>query len=130
MVAPLGILQPGGTLVIASACEEGLGSRAFAAAQARLVELGADAFLRTLAPKRFADVDEWQTQMQCKPLRAGQVQLYTTGLDAAALALTGVGLAPSVAHAVVANVAACGDRRVAVIPEGPYVVPVCADACA
>ena len=126
MVAPLGILAPGGTLVIASECSEGLGSRAFAASQARLVELGADAFLRTLEPKRFADVDEWQTQMQCKPLRAGQVQLYTTGLDATALALTGVGRAESVAHAVAASVGACGDRRVAVIPEGPYVVPICA----
>jgi lactate racemase len=126
MVAPLGILQPGGTLVIASACEEGLGSRAFAAAQQRLVALGPDAFLHSLAEKRFAEVDEWQTQMQVKPMRQGSVQLYTTGLDAAALALTGVGRAVSVADAVAHSVARSGDRRVAVVPEGPYVVPVCA----
>lgn len=126
MVAPLGILQPGGTLVIASACSEGLGSRAFAASQARLTALGPDAFLRTLAQKRFADVDEWQTQMQVKSMHQGLVQLYTTGLDAAASALTGVGSTPSVAAAVVDSVARSGDRRVAVVPEGPYVVPVCA----
>ncbi len=125
MVAPLGILQPGGTLVIASACSEGLGSRAFATSQARLVELGPDAFLRSLEPKRFADVDEWQTQMQVKSMHAGQVQLFTTGLDVAARALTGVTSAESVAAAVVASVARSGDRRVAVVPEGPYVVPVC-----
>ncbi|MCU0866872.1 MAG: hypothetical protein MUC36_24055, partial [Planctomycetes bacterium] len=65
-------------------------------------------------------------QMQVKPMRQGAVQLYTTGLDAAALALTGVGRAVSVADAVVHSVARSGDRRVAVVPEGPYVVPVCA----
>ncbi len=126
MVSPLGILVAGGTLVIASACEEGLGSRHFAAAQQQLVALGPAAFVRTLEPKRFADIDEWQTQMQVKPMRAGQVQLYTTGLDAAALALTGVSRTESVAAAVAASVAQSGDRRVAIVPEGPYVVPVCA----
>ena len=59
-------------------------------------------------------------------MHQGLVQLYTTGLDAAASALTGVGSTPSVAAAVVDSVARSGDRRVAVVPEGPYVVPVCA----
>lgn len=128
MVAPLGILASGGTLVVAAECAEGMGSRDFVAAQERLVALGPDAFLDTLARKRFADADEWQTQMQVKPMRAGRIQLYTTGLDAQARALTGVGIAASVAQAVADSVAASGDRRIAVVPEGPYVVPVCAHA--
>lgn len=128
MVAPLGILQPGGTLIIASECSEGLGSPDFMATQARLVALGPEAFLRSLAPKRFAEAEEWQTQMQTKPMLAGKVQLFTTGLDARAMALTGVGTAKSVAEAVATSVAASGDRRVAVVPEGPYVVPVCSEA--
>ena len=127
MVAPLGILQPGGTLIIASECSEGLGSRDFLLAQERLVALGPEAFLRSLETKRFADADEWQTQLQTKPMRAGRVLLYTTGLDAEARALTGVGTAASVAQATVESVARSGDRRVAVVPEGPYVVPVCGD---
>jgi nickel-dependent lactate racemase len=125
MVAPLGILAPGGTLVIASSCREGLGSAAFRDAQQRLVQLGPDAFVQSLAHKRFADPDEWQTQMQAKSLQRGQVQLVTTGLDADALALIGVGHAASVEAAVAASVARTGDRAVAVVPEGPYVVPVC-----
>jgi nickel-dependent lactate racemase len=125
MIAPLGILAPGGTLVIASSCREGLGSPAFRDAQQRLVQLGPDAFVQSLAHKRFADADEWQTQMQAKALQRGQVQLVTTGLDADALALTGVGIAASVEAAVAASVARTGDRAVAVVPEGPYVVPVC-----
>jgi nickel-dependent lactate racemase len=124
MVTPLDILEPGGTLIVASACSEGFGSQAFRASQARLVELGPDAFLRTLVGKRFADVDEWQTEMQLKPMRAGRVQLYTTGLDAGERRLTGVEVVDAIDDAVAAALARAGDPAFAIIPEGPYVVPV------
>jgi nickel-dependent lactate racemase len=126
MVTPLDILEPGGTLIVASSCSEGFGSQHFRAAQARLVELGPDAFLRTLLAKRFADIDEWQTEMQLKPMRAGRVQLYTTGLAGADRALTGVEMVDSVEGALERALAETGDRDVAVVPEGPYVVPVVA----
>src|SRR4029079_10295437 len=76
MVTPLDILEPGGRLIVASACSEGFGSEEFREAQQRLCALGPDAFLATLVPKKFADVDEWQTEMQLKSMRAGRVQLY------------------------------------------------------
>jgi len=126
MVTPLDILEPGGTLIVASACSEGFGSPEFRAAQRRLVDLGPDAFLQTLLAKRFADVDEWQTEMQLKSLRAGRVQLYTTGLDAEERRLTGVETVDRVEEALAAAVARAGDPAIAVIPEGPYVVPVVA----
>jgi len=126
MVTPLAILAPGGTLIVASACSEGFGSTEFRAAQRRLVDVGPDAFLQTLLAKRFADVDEWQTEMQLKALRAGRVQLYTTGLDAEERRLTGVEAIEAVGEALAAAVARAGDPAIAVIPEGPYVVPVVA----
>ena len=43
-------------------------------------------------------------------------------------ALTGVHLVDSVEEAVAASALASGDRAVAVTPEGPYVLPVCAEA--
>ena len=124
MVTPLDILAPGGTLIIASQCSEGFGSDEFRAAQQRLVELGPERFLATLTAKSLAEIDEWQTEMQLKPMRKGRIQLYTTGLDAEMRALTGVELIASVDDAVRASIARTGDRGVAVIPEGPYVVPV------
>ena len=123
MVTPLDVLEPGGTLIIASECSEGLGSDAFRAAQRRLVESGSAAFLREIEAKTLADVDEWQTQMLVKPQRLGSVQLYTEGLDAADRALTGVTLIDSIETAIAEAVARSGDPAVAVIPEGPYVVP-------
>jgi nickel-dependent lactate racemase len=124
MVTPLDILAPGGTLIIASSCSEGFGSQEFRHAQARLVELGPQRFLATLTAKSLADVDEWQTEMQLKPMRLGRVQLYTTGLDAVERRLTGVELIGSVEPAIADSVARHGDADVAVIPEGPYVVPL------
>jgi nickel-dependent lactate racemase len=126
MVTPLDILEPGGTLIVASACSEGFGSREFRAAQQRLCSLGPDAFLQTLLAKRFADVDEWQTEMQLKPMRVGRVQLYTTGLDGEERQLTGVETVSGVEDALAAALAETGDPSLAVIPEGPYVVPVVA----
>lgn len=124
MVTPLDILEPGGTLIIASECSEGLGSHEFRDAQARLVELGPDRFLATLTAKSLAEIDEWQTEMQLKPMRVGRVQLYTTGLDEEERRITGVEIVPSVAEAIAASVARHGDPAVAIVPEGPYVIPV------
>lgn len=126
MVTPLDILAPGGTLIVASACSEGLGSHEFRASQERLCAIGPDAFLQTLLGKRLADVDEWETEMLLKPLRVGRIQLFSTGLDATDRALTGVENIDSVRDALAAALARNNDPDVAVIPEGPYVVPVVA----
>lgn len=123
MVTPLDIVEPGGTLIVASECSEGIGSAEFRASQARLVELGPDAFLQSILTKRFADVDEWQTEMQLKSLRVANVQLFAPGLTPADRALTGVAAIESVDAAIRASIAQHGDAAVAVIPEGPYVIP-------
>ena len=124
MVAPLDILEPGGYLIVASECSEGMGSREYIGAQRRLIALGPEGFLADIGGKRFADVDEWQTQMQLKSMSAGTAYLYSGGLGPADHTLTGVRIARSVAEAVLESVEVSGDRGVAVIPEGPYVVPV------
>lgn len=122
MVTPLDILDDDATLIVAADCGEGLGSDAFRASQRRLIDDGPDAFLASLLAKRLADIDEWESEMQMKAQRAATVQLYC-GLGAGDRELTGVELIDSVEEALAASVAASGDRSVAVIPEGPYVVP-------
>ena len=62
--------------------------------------------------------------MQLKPMRVGRVQLYTEGLDAEERRITGVEIIHSVDAAIADSVARHGDGAVAIIPEGPYVVPV------
>jgi nickel-dependent lactate racemase len=123
MVTPIDILAPGGTLIVASDCSEGLGSRDFRASQRRLVELGPDGFLQSILPKALADIDEWQTEMQLKPMRVGRIQLYTRGLPLEDHPLTGVELVADLDEAIRSAVAVGGDEAAAFVPEGPYVIP-------
>ncbi|MCP5149722.1 MAG: nickel-dependent lactate racemase [Ectothiorhodospiraceae bacterium] len=123
MVTPIDILAPHADLIIASDCSEGFGSEEFRAAQGRLVERGVDGFLASILDKPLADVDEWQTEMQLKPMRRARIRLYTTGLPAADHRITGVDVIDSIEDAVRESIARSGDPAVAVIPEGPYLVP-------
>lgn len=122
MVTPLDILEPGGTLIIAADCSEGLGSGDYRAAQQQLLALGNDGFVDSLVAKSLADVDEWQTEMQVKSSRRGDVALYSEALGEDH-ALTGVREVKDLGAEVAASIKRHGDPAVAVIPEGPYVVP-------
>jgi lactate racemase len=80
MVGPIDILEPGGRLIVASECSQGLGSREFIESQRRMINLGPKEFLRQILRQSHAAIDEWQTQMELKPMAIGTVQLYSTSL--------------------------------------------------
>ncbi len=124
MVGALEILEPGGTLITVSSCSEGIGSAEYAASQLNLIRLGPEKFLEEILPKRYAAIDEWQSEMQVRAMKKGSVCLYSEGLSAEQRDLTGVAVIGSPAAAVMESVKASGDRCVAVIPEGPYVIPL------
>ena len=123
MVGAMNILEPGGDLIIASECSEGFGSAEFVDSQRRLADLGPSAFLQSLLKKSHADIDEWQSQMQLKPMAVGNIQLYCPQLTEQEWSLTGVERIDSVGRAISESVERQGDSEIAVIPEGPYVEP-------
>ncbi|MDA0238172.1 MAG: nickel-dependent lactate racemase [Proteobacteria bacterium] len=127
MVVPYQILEPGGDLIIASECAEGMGSKEFRKAQQTLVSKGAAAFCAEIAQKAYAAVDEWQTQMQTKIMKVGHVHLYSPGLSSTDHKLTGVNIIDNldefVRSRVLNNLELYSEPSLAVIPEGPYVVP-------
>jgi nickel-dependent lactate racemase len=118
------ILQPGGDLFVASECAEGLGSPSFRAAQERLCRQGKDAFRAEATAEARTPVDEWGTFMLLAPLDTGRVHLFSEGLDDEEHDLTGVLRCRSLEEEIAAAVEKDPDRRLAVIPEGPYVAPV------
>jgi lactate racemase len=123
MVTPLEVLEDGGDLVVVSSCSEGLGSPAFRESQRRLLARGETAFVDELRTKRLADVDEWETQMLLRATRHGAVHLEAPGLAPDEVALTGVRVCSDVQSFVESYLRRRPDARVALIPEGPYVVP-------
>ncbi len=126
MVTPLDVLEDGGTLIVVSDCAEGMGSAEFVDAQRKLLALGPRAFVDSLTQKSLADIDEWQTEELVKSVgRAGEVVLVAPKL--AADAPTGVSrsddLGDAVAAALSKHAGHDGTAPLAVIPEGPYVIP-------
>jgi len=124
MVTPLDILQPGGTIIMVSQCAEGFGSSHFRDAQKRLIAIGQDAFLAELERKKLASIDEWQTEKQLKPMRQGNIVLYSNGLSDDDHKDTGVSRTHDVTQSIVDAMQQHDSNDIAVIPEGPYVIPL------
>jgi hypothetical protein len=80
--------------------------------------------MKTLDGRQKALIDEWQTEMLLKALRVGSIKLFTTGLKEDELKDIYVEPVSSIEEAVKASVKAHGDSEIAVIPEGPYVIPL------
>ncbi len=123
MVAPIQILADGGRMIIASACEEGLGSHEYRQSQSYLVSLGRQGFLDRIRPMPLADIDAWQTHMLLRTLAVGNVSLYSEGLKGPERELTGVQMVESIEDSIAASISQSGDKSIAIIPEGPYVIP-------
>jgi len=96
-------------------------------AQRRLVAVGPTKFLEELRPKGNAAIDEWQTEMQLKPMRIGTIRIFTQALKEQDRELTGVETFTDLdrfRQAIRKSVERSADSAVAIIPEGPYVIPL------
>jgi nickel-dependent lactate racemase len=124
MVGALEIMEKGGDLLIVSACSEGIGSVDYEQAQLKLTGLGTEAFVEGLLKKSVAAIDEWQAEMQVRAMKKTNIYLYSDGLNEYQQKLTGVRMMSSPVTAIMESVHRQGDSHVAVIPEGPYVIPV------
>ena len=100
-----------------------MGSPEFGAAQQMLCEQGKDQFMATLEGRSEALIDEWQTEMLLKPLRRGSIKLFTEQLGETELAHIFVDHITDLQQAVLESVREHDDTDIAIIPEGPYVVP-------
>jgi hypothetical protein len=62
--------------------------------------------------------------MQLKPMRVGSVHLFSEMLPDAQRSITGVRQVASLPETLQACVQLHADQRIAVIPDGPYTIPV------
>ncbi len=119
MAAAERIVRPGGVIVMAAACEDGVpagGGFARLLADARSP---ADLAGAAGAPA----LDRWQAQVLGRVLARAEVHLHSAGLDEAAIADALLIPAPDLDGAVAAALGCRGPgARVAVIPEGPLTV--------
>lgn len=122
LVAALNIVQRGGTIILAAAMSEGIGSAEF---QHLLAETrGNDDFMARVTSPGFFAIDQWMVQHLCQVRRKAEVIVVSHGLAGRDTAHLLVDTAATVEEAL----ARCRDKygprpHVAVLPEGPYVLP-------
>jgi lactate racemase len=123
LTGALPIVKAGGTIIIAAGLTEGIGSPEFE----RLFEEheNLDVFMQRILGKDYFVLDQWQLEEMAKVCRKAKVTYVSDGLPAETLERLFVRSSPSIEQAVADCLAEYGkDARIAVIPKGPYVLPV------
>ncbi len=121
MSAAAQIVRPGGAIVIASECADGLPEHGRYKDLLREA-LGPEAFLERLAEPGFQAHDQWQVQVQAQIQRKARVLVKARGLSPEQLRAAWFEPIDDVTRAVEALTCQYGPR-VAVLPQGPQTIP-------
>jgi nickel-dependent lactate racemase len=122
LAAPVPILKPGGTIIAACECAEGIGEPDL---ERRIMELDEfDTYQPMVWDPAYFHMDQWHAQYSKIRRRAGEVLVRSDGVPRAQLEQCFVTPIDSVEEGVDRALAAHGpDATIAVIPEGAYVLP-------
>jgi lactate racemase len=122
MSAGARIIKPGGTLILACECQEGIPTNSPMDQLLRSAG-GPEEVLALLASPGFRKPEQWQAQIQALVQRKARVLVYSSLADEVIMACY---LTPC--HDIAAEVRSCLQRlgpkaRVAVLPQGPLTIP-------
>ncbi len=125
VVGALNVVRRGGTIICASECSEGMGNDTFVDCLREYGDIGdADAYVEYISKPENFKPDQWQVEKLLEALRKAEVVVVSDGLSKEQQALAQVPVRPTLEAALEEALARHGkDARVAVIPEGPYVIP-------
>jgi nickel-dependent lactate racemase len=123
MSAAAQIVKPGGSIVIASECADGLPAHGGYRLLLRQAD-GPDLFLTHLAESDLATHDQWQVQVQALVQRKARVFVKADGLSPDEIRSAWLEPTDDVASCVEAALRSAGpNARVAVLPQGPQTIP-------
>jgi lactate racemase len=122
VVAALGVLKPGGCIVIASENAEGAGSGDFISIFEELSS-HEDFFKKASQPDYFR-IDQWMAQEFCNAAHHAQIFYHCSGIPSEELSKFFVTPVQSVSEGLEKAFVCSGDSpRVLVLPDGPYLIP-------
>ncbi len=120
MTEAMPIVKPGGVIVIASQCAEGIGSPEFTRLMLETEKI--DDFLADIRKPGYYILDQWEFQKFCTVLAKHEVWLYSEGIDHETQGKLFVTPLDSIEDGIARVLQRFGnDAKIAVIPEGPYV---------
>jgi len=117
------VVRPGGSIVVASECSDGLPDHGQYKDLLRQAD-GPASFLERLAAPGFSAHDQWQVQVQALIQQKARVLVHASGLTQAQLRDAWFEPADDPAACAASLLAASGpDARLAVLPQGPQTIP-------
>lgn len=121
LTAALNIVRRGGTIILAAALSEGIGSADFC----RLLDSVEDPqlFMQRLLQPGFFQIDQWMLQHLCQVLRKARVIVASDSPTGPALPRHLVRHTNSVEEALQLALADHPAPHIAVMPQGPYILP-------
>lgn len=126
MKAAAQVTKPGGPIVIAAGCEEGVGHGPFG--EIMKMRPTPQAILEMIHQPDFAMYDQWEAQVLCDILVKHPVYLYTDGLTEEQTRAAHLHPVKDLEATVRELLAKAGpDARLLVLPEGPQTVPYVAE---
>ena len=127
MSAAAQIVKPGGTIVIASECSDGLPDHGSYKDLLRQGS-GPETFLTRLHAPGFAVHDQWQVQVQAQIQRKARVYVHADGISDTQLRDAWLLPAADVPACVAQLLEAAGPAaRLAILPQGPQTIPYIAE---
>jgi nickel-dependent lactate racemase len=123
MSAAAQIVRPGGAIVIAAECWDGIPSHGLYGELLR-TSASPQELLHTILQPGFARQDQWQAQVQAQILLKADVFVYSEHLSPEQIRLALLNPAESVESALGELVEKYGKKaRLCVLPEGPFTIP-------
>jgi len=118
-------VKPGGTIILAAGMAQGVGSEEFTQLCFDMPDL--DTFMHRITNEGFFVTDQWQLEEHAKAARHADIWVYSDGVDRDTLAQLFVRPIDSVEQGIDEAMQKHGPgATLAIIPEGPYVLPVLA----
>lgn len=124
MVAAMPAVKKGGMIIIASECNEEIGSQEFIDLITKEKDL--DAFIEKIKNPDFFMIDQWELEELVKARKKAEIYLYSPCISVSLHKIpeSTLRLVPSLETAIKTGYEKFGtDAKITVIPEGPYVVP-------
>ena len=122
------IVKPGGALVIASECSQGIGHGHFAEYLQR--DRSPSRLLAEITAQPTPQADQWQAQILAQIQSKASVYVHSTGLDARAIRQIGCIPCPDISELADQLSLAAPNFAIAALPDGPLTIAQIAETAA
>ena len=120
IVGAVDVVKKGGTIIIASGCRDGIGSKEF---RKLLQEMKSpEQFLKMISKKNYFCMDQWEVEELIKGLKKARIKIYTDGLSKEEIKICHIEPINNIEEFI----RELSDNiKIGIIPNGPYILTKC-----